>query len=188
MGTALLANYKPAITELSVLAKHYQRIEERLRYLKLRYDLFSSPFGDERLFSSLPTRLERIRQLLKAGRAVQDPETNDFEELTTMLKDLETDLTLRELLLAQRSLINYLSRQEEVYASLSRRWKQLTNTMVGIDALVFSDPKLASRRREELEQGVRELEQCLQGTTPESSAPRRLVASNQLSSNLARVS
>jgi hypothetical protein len=152
------------------LTSKFNRIEERFYLLKLRYDLFSSRSGYEHLFSSLPTRLETIRQLLGTGQADWNMEQDNGEEITTMLKDLESDLKLRELLQAQRSIINYLSGQEEVYASLSRRWKQLTHTMVSIDTLVFSNPDLATKKREELEKDLKELEECLQSSAPQSAS------------------
>lgn len=170
MGTLFYSTY--TTNQLVFLTRNFKRIEERLHYLKLRHDLFSSPYSDERLFSSLPARLEKIRQMLNLGKTERNTGNDNLEELTIMLKDLESDLSLRELLQAQRSLINYLSRQEEVYASLSRRWKQLTHTLVGIDELVLNDPGLAARKRDELEKGVKELEQCLQGTTPETTLRR----------------
>lgn len=184
MGTLL--NSTSTNHQFVALSRNFKRIEERLHYLKLRHDLFSSQYCDERLFSSLPARLEKIRQMLNLGKTERNTGNDNLEELSTMLKDLESDLSLRELLQAQRSLINYLSRQEEVYASLSRRWQQLTNTMIGIDALVLNDPNLAARKREELEKGVKELEQCLQSTTPEATrrgvqAPRRIATLAQAS-------
>jgi hypothetical protein len=161
------------------LTSKFNRVEERFYLLKLRYDLFSSRSGHEHLFSSLPTRLEKIRQLLGTGQADWNMERGNVEEITAMLKDLEADLKLRELLQAQRSIINYLSGQEEVYASLSQRWKQLTNAMISIDTLVFSNPPLATKKREELEKDLKELEECLQSSAPQS-ASRVMPPSNRL--------
>jgi hypothetical protein len=165
-GTVLITQPTHQFFSLALI---FNRIEARLHQLKLRQELFSTRLGDERLFSSLTPRLERIRHLLNAGRGHEETGQHNLEGLITMLKDLETDLTLRELLQAQRSLINYLNRQEEVYASLSRRWQQLTNTMLSIDVLALSNPQAATHKREELEKGLKELEGCLQDSTSKAA-------------------
>ncbi len=159
-------------TQLTLLTWKFNYIEERLHHLKQRCDLFSNHLSGERLFSNLPARLEKIREWLRDSRMGQQAKQSTFEELIVMLTDLEADLKIRELLQAQRSLINYLSRQEEVYASLSRRWQHLTNSMVAIDSLALSDPELANRKRHELEQGLKELEECLHSNTTPAATPR----------------
>ena len=168
MKSAELGIKQATNTQFVSLTWRLNHIEERLQHLQLRHELFTLPgSSDDYLFVGLPARLGHLRQALNQRRTRPNADAYQLQELTRMLKDLERDLGLRESLQAQRSLINYLNHQDEVYHSLIRRWRQLANAMVSIDALTFSDAALADQKREELEAGLKELGRCLQSTTPQ---------------------
>lgn len=184
MGSGDASSYVESNYQILHLIWKLNRVEERLYQLNLRYGLFSSRLVYVHLFSGLPNRLEILWQLLKNTCQVDcNRRLYNLGEITVMLKDLEDDLNLRELLQAQRSIINYLNRQEEVYASLSGRWKELTNAMISIDTLIFSNPTLATRKREEVEKDLKELEGCLQKSSNLKVTPpqTRLLALSQTS-------
>ncbi len=170
---AILPNTQPT-TQLVSLTWNLNRVEDRLYQLKLRQDLFLAYCTEERLFSSLPARIQLIRQQLQEGRTQSHLSQTELEKLAATLKELETDLDLRELLQVQRSLINYLSSQrEETYLFLSQRWKHLTELMISVDTLVTTNSALAAKKREELEKGLKELEGCLRNSKPYTASYRQ---------------